>query len=392
MRVSSRTIVTSVAAFALAVGWIGTPGASAVPASESSGARHIVVLHEDVDAAAVARDHGRRHGAEVKDVYQHALKGYVATFKGDGASDVARDPRVDFVELDQKVSINAVTSPQAGAPWGLDRIDELPGDGSFSFNATGKGVTAYIIDTGINYSHQEFVGRTSFGTDKIKASDAGADCNGHGTHVAGTVGGNTYGVAKEVGLVSVRVLDCAGSGSWSGVIGGIDWVTDHHKAGAPAVANMSLGGGASSAVDRAVSRSIADGVTYVVAAGNGNTAGVAQDACKSSPARVPEAITIGATDSSDKKASWSNFGKCVDWFAPGVNITSAWYGSTSATETISGTSMATPHTAGVVAQYLQTDGAASPSTVRTALWGKLTTGVLSSIGRGSPNGLLHTIW
>lgn len=390
MRILSRAIVTSVAACALAVGWIGAPGASARPASEPPAARHIVVLHDDADPDAVARDHGRRHGAEVKDVWHHALKGYVATFKGTGAADVARDPRVDFVELDRPVSINAEPTLQSGAPWGLDRIDQrsLPLSTTYQYAADGKDVTAYIIDTGIRHSHNEFGGRAIYGYDAIRASDKGEDCNGHGTHVAGTVGGTTFGVAKNVRLVSVRVLDCNGSGTWSGIIAGINWVTTNHLSGAPAVANMSLGGPASSAVDAAVNGSINDGVTYVVAAGNGNQAGVAQDACKSSPARVPNALTIGATDVFDKKASWSNFGKCVDWFAPGVGILSAWHDG--ATNTISGTSMASPHTAGVAALYLQTASDTNPSAVRAALARNLTTGVLNSIGKGSFNGLLHS--
>jgi subtilisin family serine protease len=212
------------------------------------------------------------------------------------------------------------------------------------------------------------------------------DCNGHGTHVAGTIGGTTYGVAKAVKLVAVRVLDCAGSGTTSGVIAGIDWVTANHVT--PAVANMSLGGGASTTLDTAVRNSIAGGVSYAVAAGNGNRAGVAQDACKSSPARVSEAMTIGATDSKDKKASWSNYGNCVDWFAPGVSITSAWWTSATATNTISGTSMATPHTAGVAALYLQGNPAATPATVRDVLAANLVPKVVTSAKTAS-NGLLQ---
>jgi subtilisin family serine protease len=248
-------------------------------------------------------------------------------------------------------------------------------------------VTAYVIDTGIRLTHDEFGGRAVSGFDAVDGGPAD-DCNGHGTHVAGTIGGSTYGVAKSVQLVAVRVLNCSGSGTWAGVIAGIDWVTGQHTSG-PAVANMSLGGGASTAVDTAVSNSIADGVTYAVAAGNGNVAGRAQDACKSSPARTPGALTIGAADKADKKASWSNYGNCVDWFAPGVSITSAWIGSDSATNTISGTSMATPHTAGVAALYLQGNPAASPAGVRTALYDNLTKGVVTS-SKTANNHLLFT--
>jgi subtilisin family serine protease len=249
-------------------------------------------------------------------------------------------------------------------------------------------VTAYIIDTGILTTHTEFGGRATPGFDAVTSGGSAVDCNGHGTHVSGTVGGTTYGVAKDVRLVAVRVLDCNGSGSTSGVIAGIDWVTANHAT--PAVANMSLGGGASTALDQAVQRSIASGVTYAIAAGNGNFIGIAQDACKSSPARVPEAITVSATNSSDTKASWANYGTCVDLFAPGVSITSAWATSNTATNTISGTSMATPHVAGVAALYLQGHAAAAPQEVRDALVAAATPSVVKSAGRGSPNLLLFT--
>jgi subtilisin family serine protease len=276
-----------------------------------------------------------------------------------------RDARVLVIEPDGIARAVAVT--QSGATWGIDRVDQvnLPLSTTYTYTATGSGVTAYIIDTGINYTHSEFGGRASFGYDSFGGT--GADCNGHGTHVSGTVGGATYGIAKGVTLKAVRVLDCGGSGSWSGVIAGMDWVTQNHTTG-PAVANMSLGGGASSSVDAAVNRMIADGVATAVAAGNGNWIGIPQDACKSSPARVAAAMTIGATNSTDARASWSNYGNCVDWFAPGVGIKSAWTGSNTATNTISGTSMATPHTTGVAALYLQTHASASAQTVRDALY------------------------
>jgi subtilisin family serine protease len=232
-------------------------------------------------------------------------------------------------------------------------------------------VTAYVIDTGIRFAHTDLGGRAKSGYDAIDGGTAD-DCNGHGTHVAGTVGGSTYGVAKGVALVAVRVLDCAGSGSTAGVIAGIDWVTDHHQPGAPAVANMSLGGSVSSALDAAVTRSIADGVTYAVAAGNGNAAGTPQDACKSSPARVPDALTVGATDRNDAPASFSNYGRCVDLFAPGVGITSAWHTGDTAVNTISGTSMATPHVAGVAALVLEGQPKAGPAAVGAAVTGLAT--------------------
>ena len=245
-----------------------------------------------------------------------------------------------------------------------------------------------MIDTGIRFNHSQFGGRAVTGYDAVNGGSAD-DCNGHGTHVAGTIGGSTYGVAKGVTLVGVRVLGCNGSGSTSGVIAGVNWVTGNHQAGQPAVANMSLGGGASSALDNAVRNSIADGISYAVAAGNGNIFGMAVNACNSSPARVGEAMTISATDSNDRKASWANYGSCVDWFAPGVSITSAWYTSTTATRTISGTSMATPHTAGVAAQYLQGNRGASPATVRSTLFNPTTKGVVTSSSTAN-NHLLFT--
>jgi subtilisin family serine protease len=257
----------------------------------------------------------------------------------------------------------------------------LPLDQTYSYNKTGFGVRAYIIDTGIRFGHSQFGGRATSGFDAVDGGSAD-DCNGHGTHVAGTVGGSTYGVAQAVTLIGVRVLNCQGSGSTSGVIAGIDWVTAH--AVRPAVANMSLGGGISSSVDNAVKNMIASGVATAVAAGNSN-----QDACKSSPARVAVAMTIGATNKADRKASFSNHGSCVDWFAPGVGITSAWYTSNTATNTISGTSMASPHTAGVAALYLQDHPGASPEQVRSALYANTTKGIVTS-SRTANNHLLFT--
>jgi len=275
---------------------------------------------------------------------------------------------------------------QSNATWGLDRLDQrdLPLNATYSYDKTGSGVTAYIIDTGIRLSHNDFGGRATSGYDAIDGGSAD-DCNGHGTHVSGTVGGTTYGVAKGVRLVAVRVLDCGGSGSNSGVIAGVNWVTSNHAAGQPAVANMSLGGGVSTALDQAVSNSIADGVTYALAAGNSNA-----NACNSSPARTPNAITVGATTSSDARASYSNYGTCLDVFAPGSNITSAWSTSNTATNTISGTSMASPHVAGAAAVYLEGNPGATPAQVASALSGAATTGKVTSPGSGSPNRLLYS--
>jgi|SRR5215208_2745906 len=347
--------------------------ASAAPSVKD---RYIVVLKDSADSQAVAADHARRYGVTDRVVYGSALEGYAGKVPPGRVDALKSDPRVAYVEPDAVVH---ATATQTGATWGLDRIDQraLPLNSSFTYFNTGAGVTAYIIDTGIRFAHNEFGGRATSGYDAVDGGSAD-DCNGHGTHVAGTVGGSTYGVAKGVSLVAVRVLNCSGSGTWSGVIAGINWVTAQHAEGAPAVANMSLGGGASSSVDSAVQNSISDGVSYAIAAGNGNAGGKAQNACNYSPARVGAAMTIAATDRTDTKPRWSNYGSCVDLFAPGVSITSAWYTSGTATNTISGTSMATPHVAGVAAQYLQSNTAATPATVRNALYNNATPNVVKS--------------
>ena len=339
--------------------------------------RFIVTLRDGESPAAVAREYGVRPDF----VYTRALNGFAGEIADAARGGLMRDARVVDVEPD---GVMEASTTQNNPPWGLDRIDQRnrPLSGTYNYTNTGAGVTAYIIDTGINTSHTEFGDRATSGYDAVDGSLPAADCHGHGTHVAGTVGGTTYGVAKGVSLVAVRVLSCSGSGSTSGVIAGINWVTANHAANA--VANMSLGGSASTALDNAVRNSIAAGVTYAIAAGNGNFVGIAQDACKYSPARVGEAITVGATDSNDKKASWSNYGSCVDIFAPGVGITSAWYSSNNATNTISGTSMATPHVAGVAALYLQSNPGASPSAVRNALVTDATTGVVTNSKTTNP--------
>jgi len=352
-------------------------------------ASYIVVLKPEVARAAdVALEHARRYGVRVDYVYENALKGFVVSLPPQAAQAIARDPRVAYVEADAEVRAD---DTQTNATWGIDRIDQqfLPLSTTYSYTSTGAGVKAYVIDTGILYSHNEFGGRAIKGYDAVTSGGTAADCNGHGTHVSGTIGGANYGVAKAVTLVAVRVLGCNGSGSTAGVIAGIDWVTGNHQAGDPAVANMSLGGGASTALDDAVGRSIADGVSYAIAAGNGNIFGIAQNACNSSPARVAEAMTISATDKTDKKASWANYGNCVDWFAPGVSITSAWYTGSSATNTISGTSMATPHTAGAAALYLEANPTATAAQVRDALYAETTKGIVNS-SRTVNNHLLYT--
>ena len=391
--VPSRMATMVVLVTSLAVGMF-LPAPQAGAAAAAAGGRMIVLLDDSVaNPRAVAAEHARRHGADVTYVYEHAIKGYAATFRGSGASDVARDGRVRLVEPDGIVTANADPISQPNATWGLDRIDQVSRvlNGTYRYTATGAGVTAYVIDTGIHRDHTDFGGRVVAGYDAITDTEGpGSDCNGHGTHVAGTIGGATHGVAKAVALVPVRVLACNGSGTISGVIAGINYVTGDHEYGVPAVANMSLGGGASTTLDTAVRNSIADGVSYAVAAGNGNWVGIAQDACKSSPARVLEAMTIGATDTSDRKASWSNYGKCVDWFAPGVGITSAWHTGTTATNTISGTSMAAPHTAGAAALYLQSHTGATPADVRSYLAGTLALNSVSS-AKTTNNSLLQTL-
>ena len=366
-----RTLTAATVATLTVTGIGATAGtASAAAPAGSPVGTYIVTLDASSAPAQVAARAEHQFGGRTEHVYTAALKGFAIELPQAAADRLRALPGVVAVEEDQPIQ---VTTTQSSATWGLDRIDQEPTslNGTYNYSATGAGVTAYIIDTGIQFSNTDFGGRATSGYDAVNPGTPADDCNGHGTHVAGTVGGTKYGVAKGVRLVAVRVLDCNGSGSTSGVIAGINWVTDTHQAGAPAVANMSVGGGLSPALDAAVTASIADGVTYAVAAGNGNSRGVPQDACNSSPAGVPDALTVGATDKTDAPASFSNYGRCVDLFAPGVGITSDWYSrkSASATNTISGTSMATPHVTGVAALFLQGNTGATPAAVATAIGG-----------------------
>ncbi|MGW6022851.1 S8 family peptidase [Streptomyces sp. NPDC055099] len=362
---------------------IGAGSADAVKGS------YIVTLKKDSGFKA-ASTQGKglisEYGGSVKKTFKSALDGYTVELSAAEARRLAADPAVASVEQNRTVKADAT---QTNAPWGLDRIDQtsLPLSGSYTYPDTaGSGVTAYVIDTGVRITHSEISGRAVNGYDAVDRDNTAQDGNGHGTHVATTIAGKTYGVAKKAKIVAVRVLDNNGSGTTAGVIAGIDWVTGNHTAGAPAVANMSLGGGASTTLDNAVKNSIADGVSYAVAAGNEGV-----NASSSSPARVPAAITVGATSNTDAKASWSNYGSVLDIFAPGVSIKAGWHTGDTATNTISGTSMATPHVAGAAAVYLAGHTSATPAQVASALVNGATTGKVTSPGSGSPNRLLKIV-
>ena len=318
-------------------------------------------------------------GIATKYVFDAALNGFSARLSLGQLAALRRSPSVVRIEQDQYVSAAAT---QSGATWGIDRIDQraLPLSGTYTYNTTAANVTVYIIDTGIQTSHPEFGGRASAGYDAIGDGQNGQDCNGHGTHVAGTVGSKTYGVAKGVKLVAVRVLNCQGSGSNTGVINGINWVASN--AVKPAVANLSLGGGANSSVDSATTALVNKGVTVAVAAGNSNA-----DACNYSPARASGVITVASSERTDAKRSTSNYGSCVELYAPGGSITSTWLNG--GTNTISGTSMASPHVAGVAALYLASNASATPATVSAWIINNATTGVITGNVGATPNRLLY---
>ncbi|MGC5028325.1 S8 family peptidase [Micromonospora sp. DT229] len=397
MALPQRSVFVGLAALAMVAA--ATPAMAAEPVGtirSAGGATAVkdsyIVVFKDSEVSRTAVGSSverllRRHGGATARTYSTAIRGAELRISAKAAARIAADPAVAYVEQNHTVQLAATqTNPPS---WGLDRIDQrnLPLNSSYTYPNTASNVTSYIIDTGIRTSHSDFGGRATWGTNAVDSNNT--DCNGHGTHVAGTVGGTAYGVAKATRLVAVKVLNCSGSGTNAGVIAGVDWVTAN--AVKPAVANMSLGGGANTTLDNAVINSINSGVTFVVAAGNGNSLGQRQNACNYSPARTAPAITVGATQNNDAAASFSNFGTCVDILAPGVSITAPWITNDTSTNTISGTSMASPHVAGAAALVLSANPSWSNQQVRDYLVNNSTPNVISNVGTGTPNQLLYVV-
>lgn len=399
MRRTAGRAMTVVTAVALVTAALVAPAQAGAPASkapilagkgETIPGQYIVVLNDGVSARGL--DVAASNGVPTVQNYTGAFRGFAAKLTPAQLAKVSQDPSVKYIEPDAYVHATAeVPDPpdtggitanavQTGATWGIDRIDQRKGlNGKYIYTGNGTGVTAYVLDTGILTTHQQFGTRARYGYDVIGGAGSGGDCHGHGTHVAGTIAGSTVGVAKGAQLVAVRVLNCGGSGTVSGVIAGIDWVTVNRSG--PSVANLSLGGGYTQALNDAVAASIASGITYIVAAGNDNA-----NACNASPASTPSAITIGATDRNDVRAWFSNYGSCLDLFEPGVDIVSAARTSNSALATLSGTSMAAPHAAGLAALYLQINPAAKPAAVAQVLVTMSAAGVVTDT-QGSTNRL-----
>ena len=385
-----RTASGAALAVALLLAGLATAGPAAAepvgPIRHVPGATPVkdsyLVIVKDGAVADTAGALTRRHGGAVKAVWQHAVRGFAVSMTTDQATRVAADPRVSFVQQDSVVSALDTQTPTPS--WGLDRVDQRHRqlDGRYTYPATTPAVSVYVIDTGVRLSHVNFLGRqVAWGTNTLDANNT--DCRGHGTHVAGTAGGTVHGVAKNVRLVAVKVLGCDGSGTSASVVSGVNWVTAN--AARPAVANMSLGSrGGDPAIDAAVRGSIQAGITYVVSAGNDNA-----DACGTSPGRVAEAVTVAATDINDIRSGFSNFGPCVDFFAPGTGIVSGWHTGDLATAPLDGTSMAAPHVTGAVATYLTVNPGATPDNVQAALAAASTPWKVVNSGAGTPNNLLH---
>ncbi len=371
------------------------PATTAFSAAGNQPEHWIVVFQPTVtDPDGEARRLVGAHGGTLSRTYRHALRGFAARLPAPAVEALRNNPNIAYIEPDAEVRL---FDTQNSPPWGLDRIDQrdLPLSGTYTYTPTGSGVNAYVLDTGVRLSHTQFSGRAQYVPNGANGDFVGdghgsaADCHGHGTHVAGTVGGTTYGVAKGVSIWAARVVNCAGGGNVSMAIAAVDWVTAN--AARPAVVNMSLGYGDVQSLRDAVENSIAAGIVYAVAAGNGNFIGIPQDACRESPAGAPNALTVGATSSSDAEASFSNYGACVDILAPGVAVQSAWYTSNTATNTISGTSMATPHVAGVAALYLQGNAQASPAQVAGALTANATSDRIDLHRRSRQNGTTNRL-